>query len=231
MAQALRCLKKFATTGSLPLNEVGDRTSNLEAGHSPIDAVEPDDVELVKRCQVGDSSAFNDLVTRYRNKVFTMVYGMVQNEQDAWDLAQEGFLKAWKSIHRFKGQSSFYTWLYRIMTNVTIDSLRRKGIHGETEFDDRIAPANVEPGSRTTPSDVPLPHKKLEQREIRQRIDEAIGKLSPEHRAVIVMKEIEDLQYSEIAEILSCSLGTVMSRLFYARKKLQILLRDVYENL
>ena len=147
-----------------------------------------------------------------------MVYGMVQNEQDAWDLAQEGFLKAWKSIHRFKGESSFYTWLYRIMTNVTIDSLRRKGIHGEAEFDDRIAPANVEPGSRTTPSAVPLPHIKLEQHEIRQRIDEAIGKLSPEHRAVIVMKEIEDLQYSEIAEILGCSLGTVMSRLFYARK-------------
>jgi RNA polymerase sigma-70 factor (ECF subfamily) len=160
-----------------------------------------------------------------------MVYGMVQNEQDAWDLAQEGFLKAWKSIHRFKGESSFYTWLYRIMTNVTIDSLRRKGIHGEAEFDDRIAPANVEPGSRTTPSAVPLPHVKLEQHEIRHRIDEAITKLSPEHRAVIVMKEIEDLQYSEIAEILNCSLGTVMSRLFYARKKLQILLRDVYENL
>jgi RNA polymerase sigma-70 factor (ECF subfamily) len=160
-----------------------------------------------------------------------MVYGMVQNEQDAWDLAQEGFLKAWKSIHRFKGQSSFYTWLYRIMTNVTIDSLRRKGIHGEAEFDDRIAPAHVEPGSHTTPTAVPLPHIKLEQHEIRQRIDEAIAKLSPEHRAVIVMKEIEDLQYSEMAEILNCSLGTVMSRLFYARKKLQILLRDVYENL
>jgi len=83
---------------------------NLEAGHSPIDAPESDDADLVRRCQAGDSSAFNDLVTRYRNKVFTMVYGMVQNEQDAWDLAQEGFLKAWKSIHRFKGQSSFYTW-------------------------------------------------------------------------------------------------------------------------
>jgi RNA polymerase sigma-70 factor (ECF subfamily) len=89
----------------------------------------------------------------------------------------------------------------------------------------------VEPGSRTTPSSVPLPHKKLEHHEIRQRIDEAIAKLSPEHRSVIVMKEIEDLQYNEIAEILSCSLGTVMSRLFYARKKLQSLLRDLYENL
>ena len=213
------------------MNEVETRASKFEAGHSPIDAGEPDDVELVKRCQAGDSSAFNDLITRYRSKVFTMIYGMVQNEQDAWDLAQEGFLKAWKSIHRFKGESSFYTWLYRIMTNVTIDSLRRKGVRGEAEFDDRIAPVNVEPGSRTTPSSSPLPNKKLEFQEIRGRIDEAIAKLSPEHRAVIVMKEIEDLQYSEIAEILSCSLGTVMSRLFYARKKLQSLLRDLYENL
>jgi RNA polymerase sigma-70 factor (ECF subfamily) len=213
------------------LNELDESASKIEAGQHPSDAIVPSDVELVKRCQAGDSSAYNELVTRYRNKAFTMIYGMIQNEQDAWDLAQEGFLKAWRSIHRFKGESSFYTWLYRIMTNVTIDSLRRKGIHGESEFDDRIAPANVEPGSRTTPSSVPLPHKKLEQIEIRQRIDDAISKLSPEHRAVIVMKEIEDLQYSEIAEILNCSIGTVMSRLFYARKKMQSLLRDVYENL
>ena len=230
MAQTLWLLRP-SNEEKFALNEVETRASKFEAGHSPIDAGEPDDVELVKRCQAGDSSAFNDLITRYRSKVFTMIYGMVQNEQDAWDLAQEGFLKAWKSIHRFKGESSFYTWLYRIMTNVTIDSLRRKGVRGEAEFDDRLAPVNVEPGSRTTPSSSPLPNKKLEYREIRERIDEAIAKLSPEHRAVIVMKEIEDLQYNEIAEILSCSLGTVMSRLFYARKKLQSLLRDLYENL
>ncbi len=213
------------------LNEVSERSSKLEAGNSSSEPVEPSDVELVKRCQAGDSGAYGDLITRYRTRVFAMVYGMVQNEQDAWDLAQEGFLKAWRSIHRFKGQSSFYTWLYRIMTNVTIDSLRRKGVRGETEFDDRIAPVRVEPGSRTTPSEAPLPHRKLEQREIRKRIDEAIGKLSPDHRAVIVMKELEDLQYNEIAEILDCSIGTVMSRLFYARKKLQNLLKDVYEEL
>jgi len=211
------------------LNEIEGRASKLEAGQS--DSVEPDDKALVKRCQAGDSDAFNELVARYRSKAFMMVYGMVQNEQDAWDLAQDGFIKAWKSIHRFKGESSFYTWLYRIMTNVTIDSLRRKGIHGESEFDDRIAPGNVEPASRTTPAADPLPYEKLERRDIRQRINDAIAKLSPEHRAVIVMKEMEDLQYSEIAQILDCSIGTVMSRLFYARKKLQFLLRDVYENL
>jgi len=200
------------------------------AGHLS-DAIEVDDGELVKRCQAGDASAFNDLVTKYRGKAFSMIYGMVQNEQDAWDLAQEGFLKAWRSIHRFKGESSFYTWLYRIMTNVTIDSLRRKGVHGETEFDDAVRTADVDPASRTTPSAAPLPHRKLEQNEIRERIGEAIAKLTSEHRAVIVMKELEDLQYNEIAEILGCSIGTVMSRLFYARKKLQVLLKDVYENL
>jgi RNA polymerase sigma-70 factor, ECF subfamily len=230
MAQEIRSLK-FIEGGKIALNEVQTPASKSQAEQSTIDAGEADDVELVKRCQAGDSSGFNDLITRYRGKVFTMIYGMVQNEQDAWDLAQEGFLKAWKSIHRFKGESSFYTWLYRIMTNVTIDSLRRKGIHGDTEFDDRIATANVEPGSRTTPASVPLPYQKLEHREIQLRIEQAIGKLSPEHRAVIVMKEIEDLQYSEIAEILGCSLGTVMSRLFYARKRLQSLLKDLYENL
>jgi RNA polymerase sigma-70 factor, ECF subfamily len=214
----------------LTLNEVRERSSKLEAGNSSPEPVGPSDVELVKRCQAGDAGAFGELVTRYRNRVYTMVYGMVQNEQDAWDLSQEGFLKAWRSIHRFKGQSSFYTWLYRIMTNVTIDSLRRKGVRGEMEFDDRTV-ARVEPGSRTTPAEAPLPRRKLEQGEIRKKIDEAIAKLSPDHRAVIVMKELEELQYNEIAEILDCSIGTVMSRLFYARKKLQILLRDFYEEL
>src|SRR5215475_8069032 len=171
-----------------PLNEVETRASKFEAGHSPIDAGEPGDVELVKRCQAGDSSAFNELVTRYRTKVFTMVYGMVQNEQDAWDLAQEGFLKAWRSIHRFKGQASFYTWLYRIVTNVAIDSLRRKGFKKTAEFDDEIAASQVEPGSKTVPRPDPMPHQGLEREEIRQRIEHAISKLSPEHRAVIVMK-------------------------------------------
>lgn len=213
------------------MNELSVSASKSVTGHRLQDAVEVDDGELVKRCQAGDTSAFSDLVTKYRGKAFSMIYGMVQNEQDAWDLAQEGFVKAWRSIHRFKGESSFYTWLYRIMTNVTIDSLRRKGIHGDAEFDDRVMPVNVEPGSRTTPSATPLPSRKLEQNEIRKQIDEAIARLTPEHRAVIVMKELEDLQYSEIAEILGCSIGTVMSRLFYARKKLQALLKDVYENL
>ena len=116
--------------------------------------------------------------------------------------------------------------------NVTIDWLRKKQIKGGgSEFDDSIQLKEVEPGSKTVPKAEALPHEMIERSEIRARIDKAISQLSPEQRAVILMKEIEQMQYHEIAEALGCSIGTVMSRLFYARKKLQNLLRDVYENI
>ncbi len=192
---------------------------------------EPEDYDLVRRCQGGDDKAFDELVTKYRTRIFAMIYHLVHNEQDAWDLAQDGFFKAWKSIDKFRFQSSFYTWLYRIMTNVAIDSLRKKQITGGQEFDDTIGLHDMEPGSDLAPKSEPAPHQKLERGEVRARIDAAIAKLSPEHRTVILLKEMEDLQYHEIAETVGCSIGTVMSRLFYARKKLQTLLKDVYENL
>ena len=189
------------------------------------------ELDLVKQCQAGQTEAFDQLVIRYRTRVFAMIYNMVHNEQDAWDLAQDSFLKAWKSIKRFQGKSSFYTWIYRIVMNVTIDWLRKKQVKGTgAEFDDAIQLKEIDPASRTVPKADALPHERMEQNEIRARIDAAIAQLSPEHRAVILMKETEDMQYHEIAEALGCSIGTVMSRLFYARKKLQILLRDVYEN-
>ena len=189
------------------------------------------ELDLVKRCQAGDTEAFDALVTRYRTRVFGMIYNMVHSEQDAWDLAQESFLKAWKSIGRFRGQSSFYTWIYRIVMNVTIDWLRKKQVKGAgAEFDDAIQLREIDPASKTVPKTEALPHQAMERDEIRARIQKAIGQLSPEHRAVILMKEIDEMQYHEIAEALGCSIGTVMSRLFYARKKLQSLLRDVYEN-
>jgi RNA polymerase sigma-70 factor (ECF subfamily) len=190
------------------------------------------ELDLVKRCQDGDSEAFDELVTRYRTRVFGMIYNMVHNEQDAWDLAQDSFVKAWKSIKRFRGQSSFYTWIYRIVMNVTIDWLRKKQVKaGGAEFDDSIQLKEVDPASKTVPKQEALPSENIKQREIRTEIDKAIAQLSPEHRAVILMKEIDGMQYHEIAEALGCSIGTVMSRLFYARKKLQNLLRDCYENI
>src|SRR5256714_9033368 len=189
------------------------------------------ELDLVKQAQAGDTEAFDQLVSRFRTRVFGMIYNMVHNEQDAWDLAQDSFVKAWKSIGRFRGQSSFYTWMYRIVMNVTIDWLRKKQIKGAgAEFDDAIQLREIDPAARTAPRAEPLPHRQMERAEIRERIDNAIAQLSPEHRAVILMKETEGMQYHEIAEALGCSIGTVMARLFYARNKLQNLLKDVYEN-
>jgi RNA polymerase sigma-70 factor, ECF subfamily len=190
------------------------------------------ELDLVKRCQAGNTEAFDELVTRYRTRIFAMIYNMVHNEQDAWDLAQDSFVKAWKSIKRFRGKSSFYTWVYRIVMNVTIDWLRKKQVKGAgVEFDDAIQLKEINPASKTLPKADPLPYERMERAEVRTRIDDAIKQLSPEHRAVILMKETEGMQYHEIAESLGCSIGTVMSRLFYARKKLQNLLKDVYENI
>src|SRR4051794_445729 len=109
-----------------------DTPSNTVPTEAPDAFAGPDDLDLVNRSQTGDTSAFNELVTRYRTRAFTMIFNMVRNEQGAWDLAQDGFLKAWKSIGKFRGQSSFYTWLYRILMNVTIDALRKKQIAGGT---------------------------------------------------------------------------------------------------
>lgn len=190
-----------------------------------------DELELILKCQTGDTEAFNELVTRYRQRAFVMIYNMVRNEQDAWDLAQDGFLKAWKNIGRFRGQSSFYTWLYRILMNVSIDWLRKRQIESGTEFDDSIGLRHIEPGAATAPKTEMQPLARISDQEIRARIDDAISKLSPDHRAAIVMREIDGLEYAEIAEKMDCSIGTVMSRLFYARKKLQALLKDVYENI
>jgi len=177
-----------------------------------------EDLELTRRSQAGDTEAFGELVTKYSTKIFTMVYCIVGNENDAWDLAQEGFLKAWRSIHRFEARSSFYTWLYSITMNLTIDSLRRKGRRQEVELDDAI------------PSFLPGPRLNCERAEIREQVNAALAQLSLEHRAVVVLKELEDLQYHEIAEVLNLSMGTVMSRLFYGRKKLQSMLRPIYNQ-
>ena len=142
------------------------------------------ELDLVRQCQAGNPEAFDQLVGRYRTRVFGMIYNMVHNEQDAWDLAQDSFLKAWKSIGRFRGQSSFYTWIYRIVTNVTIDWLRKKQVKGSgTEFDDSIQLKEIDPASRAVPKPGALPHQRMERREIRARIDDAIAQLSPEHRA------------------------------------------------
>jgi RNA polymerase sigma-70 factor (ECF subfamily) len=126
--------------------------------------------------------------------------------------------------------SAFYTWLYRITHNVTYDWLRKKKMHGDGEFDDSRTEHRVAAGAEAVPRNEPAPDIALKNAELGKRINDAIAKLSPEHKQVILLREVEGLAYEEIAQTIPCSLGTVMSRLFYARKKLQEMLKDAYEN-
>ena len=213
------------------MNEVSEESSKVGMGTDALGLEGLEDATLVGRAQAGETRAFDQLVTRYRGRAYALIYQMTRNEQDAWDITQDGFLKAWKSIGRFRGQSSFYTWLYRILVNRAIDRLRKKAEEGGVKFDEKIGWEAVALEAVTVPQAGLLPVEKISDEELRVRIDEAIGRLSPEHRAVIILREIEGLDYAEIGERMESSVGTVMSRLFYARKKLQILLRDLYENI
>ncbi len=174
------------------------------------------DLELIHRSQAGNTEAFGELVVKYRSKLFTMVCAILGNENEAWDLAQEGFLKAWHSIHRFEDRSSFYTWLYSITLKLTIESLRRKGPSQEVELSDAI------------PTFVPGGGVNYERAAVQQQVNAALAQLSPELRVVIVLRELEEMEYHEIAEILNLSLGTVMSRMFKARKKLLSILAPIF---
>jgi RNA polymerase sigma-70 factor, ECF subfamily len=180
---------------------------------------ESEDLELIHLSQAGDPEAFGKLVTKYRAKILARLHRIVHNEHDARDLAQEGFLKAWHSIRQFEGRSSFYTWLYSITVNLAIESLRRKRRCFEVELNHAI------------PSSVPSPRANCQHNEIRQHINAALAQLSPEHRVIIVLKVMEDMQYQEIAKTLNVSVGTVMSRLFYGRKKLQSILKPLYNQI
>ena len=190
------------------------------------DTIEPEitDQELIARCQRGDLTAYEPLVNKYRERIYAQAFNLTRNADDAYDLCQETFVKAWKSINRFRGQSSFYTWLYRIATNLGIDLIRSKEKNPTTQFDDALEKEETEENKpfahQKRPSDEVL------QKELGQAIDAAIAKLTPEHREVIVLREFEGLDYKDIAKAVGCSIGTVMSRLHYARAYLQKTLKS-----
>lgn len=190
---------------------------------------DPEEASLLGRAQSGDTVAFDSLITLHRERIYMHVFQIVRNEEDALDLTQETFIRAWKSLPRFEATAPFSSWLYRIATNAAIDLCRRRQVRPQTEI--ASGAMKIDPASRTTPSKPEAPGASLDRAEIKRRVEEAFTTLSPEHRAVIVLKEIEDLSYGEIARHLGCSMGTVMSRLFYARQKLQTLLRDLHEEL
>ena len=180
------------------------------------------DEVLVKAAQSGDMAAFEELVARHRDKIYARAFSMLRNEDDAIDLSQEAWVKGWQRLHQFQGDASFATWMTRIVINLCLDQLRKnKRIKNES-----IDEMNEETGGveRQMPVITPNPTEGLERSELRQRIDKALAQLSYEHRTVLILHEFEELEYKLIAKKMGCSIGTVMSRLFYARRKLAALL-------
>jgi RNA polymerase sigma-70 factor (ECF subfamily) len=170
-------------------------------------------------------AAYEQLVRRYRQRVYGLAYSMVRNEQDATDIAQEAFVRAWQAIRKFQKNASFYTWLYRITTNLCIDFVRKRERRPTTTFEEAIDP-ETDVDVNEPPSSNPLPTEELRRKELRLQIYAALRELSPAHRVVIQLREFDGLDYAEIARAVGCSIGTVMSRLHYARKHLQKLLKD-----
>ena len=198
------------------------------ASNSTHEATQPEfnDRDLVERCQRGELEAYEALVGRYRNRVYGLAFSMLRNEQDATDLCQEAFVRGWQAIRKFRKSASFYTWIYRITTNLAIDFVRRRDRRPTTPFEEGISP-DTDASVEEPPSTNPSPVDEAQRKELRGQIDAALLELSPEHRAVIQLREFDGLDYAAIAKINGCSIGTVMSRLHYARKHLQKLLKEV----
>jgi RNA polymerase sigma-70 factor (ECF subfamily) len=187
-----------------------------------------DDQTLVRAAQKGDMAAFEELVARHRDKIYARAYSMVRNEEEAIDLSQEAWVKGWQRLAQFQGESSFGTWMTRIVINLCLDQLRKQ----KRQRSESIDAMEEESGGveRQMPVVMVNPTAGLERSELRQRIDRALGQLSHEHRTVLVLHEFEEMEYKEIAKTMGCSIGTVMSRLFYARRKLAALLVDLKKD-
>jgi len=185
--------------------------------------VEPSDWELVRRCKEGDRQASRELVERYQRKVVAIALGMLHDREDALEVSQEAFAKVFTNIQQFKEESSFYTWLYRIVVNLAIDRQRQKSRQPLLERDDQQGESDrIDAIPDVASAD---PYEQVKDKELGQRIRAALAELTPAHKAVILLREVEGLSYEEISEVLQCSRGTVMSRLHYARKRLQSRLR------
>ena len=190
-----------------------------------------DDFRLVALAQQGDLRAYDALVTRHRGRIFAMIRNMIHQEADAWDISQEVFIKAWQALPRFEAKARFSTWLYRIAHNAVYDWMRKRKIESAGELNDEIFERErIDSASFTTPSGGESPDDSMANGELRVKIQIALSKLSPDHREVVLLKDVQGFSYKEIAEAMSSTLGTVMSRLFYARQKLQALLKDEYES-
>ena len=183
------------------------------------------DLTLVQRAQNGDYTAYDELVRRYQERVYATVYHMTSNHEDAGDLTQETFIKGFTALKSFKGDSSFYTWVYRIAVNKTINFIkqRKNRTHlslNDLDFNTENDPEMVNMVSEKTP------RRDAGLNELHEKLNEAMQKLSPVHRLVVTLHDVQGLPHEEIAVIMDCNIGTVRSRLFYARQQMQAYLSD-----
>jgi RNA polymerase sigma-70 factor, ECF subfamily len=206
------------------VNKPGQQASISTHGRDPVD-----DRDLVAAAQRGDRDAFKTLFERYHRRAYALALGVIRHPDDALDVVQEAFIKAHRYLDKFEGNASFYTWLYRIVMNLAIDHLRKHRRVKPVELDEtRIEPDGDEPllprilGGN--------PGQALMDKQIRTRIDQALDQLSENHRSVLVMRELEGLSYEDMAQAMSCSKGTIMSRLFHARRNMQKQLLDLLDH-
>jgi len=189
------------------------------------------EADLIGRCKAGDRSAFQELVEKYQRRAYGIAFGMLRNRDDALDAAQEAFVKVFRNMKTFKGDSSFYTWFYRIVVNVCIDHCRKRAKMKPVEYDEtfrrRDERQDVVPLSGNTRS--MHPEVRFEQAELSKVINAALETLSENHRTIILLREVEGMSYEEIAEAVGVHIGTVMSRLHHARKNLQKALKPYLE--
>jgi RNA polymerase sigma factor RpoE len=180
---------------------------------------------LVRRAQRGDLAAYDELVRRYQERIYATIYHMTSNHEDANDLAQEAFIKAFHALRSFKGGSSFYTWVYRIAVNKTINFLKQRKNRLHLSLDDLDFNAEHDPDLVALISDK-TPRRDINLAELQQRLNAAMQKLSEPHRLVVTLHDVQGLSHEEIAKIMDCNIGTVRSRLFYARQQLQAYLSE-----
>ncbi len=183
------------------------------------------DAEVVRVVLAGDTGAYRALVERYQERVYAVLYGMLRNREDARDLTQETFVRAFQNLSRFQGQSSFYTWVYRIAMNVGVDHLRRQKQRAHEAFEEGVATREMG-GAMSEGAHRDGPARHLERKRLHAKLLDALQALPEDQRQIVVLREVDGLSYKEISDVLDIPEGTVMSRLFYARKKLQAALTE-----
>ena len=187
-----------------------------------LDIKNASDDELVRASQRGRADCYEELVFRHRDKIYARAFSMLRNEEEALDMSQEAWIKGWQRLKQFKRDASFTTWMTRIVINLCLDFLRKR----KRQATDSLERIEEEGGGieRRMPVETFNPTENMEREELREEIDSAMEKLSHEHRTVLLLHEFEGMEYKEIAKAMHCSIGTVMSRLFYARRRLGSLL-------